>query len=826
MEKWSARIGALWAAAALVATAVTTAVPARGDIAVRRAAPWLSAAPPRALMTRDSGRLPLLVPLPPGVAAADRALLEVAPGLGAIYLEPAALPAYLATYPDLEPSVAPPRLPLLDVAGQWTRSHAFSSFTGFNGAGVVIGIIDTGLDVAHADFRDSQGNTRVAWLMQAEPPRSYQPELEDAYGCTDPNQPACAIYSGANLDQLLANFPGMVPRDTDGHGTHVASIAAGNGGTSVTDLPVYFGVAPGATLVIASPTAGGGFSDPAILNAARFIFDRADDLGLPAVVNVSLGSDYGPHDGTSGLEKGLAAMVGADHPGRVIVVAAGNSGSLYTIGDSGPFGVHTEAHVSPNAVTRAVIRQPGAEGTVNGSGFVWVTFQPGDDVAVGLEGPDGEWIGLVEPGEEQGYEEEGNTAAVINALVNGKSTLTHDTNSAVVYWDGSWQGEDEFAVLLSGSGYAQLWVTGMGGAASGSSLGLSFARAIKAGTISVPATHPDLIAVGCTINRIEWEPLGMYGSVMLDFFGGASPVIPDSTCYFSAAGPNALGVMKPDLLAPGAMVAAAMSHDADPRTNPNSIFQSPICPDPETPCFLTDDRHGITSGTSMSAPFVSGAAALLLQADPTLTQSQVKELLQAGAARPRGVVPFDYQQGPGELDMLGALQVYEERFGEGERADVAASYVVLSTPYARPDPHWPVQGVVEMRHADGSVAMGVTAHELTLDVAGGDVAEELQLVRGGLFRFAVAAPQGSGGTELTIDVRYRGVSLGARRLPVGVDVWAATGDYEAVGACAVAGRSSVAGPWPWAVLGALLLRFRRRRDQAGPRRLTARCGRW
>ncbi|MBW2459948.1 MAG: S8 family serine peptidase, partial [Deltaproteobacteria bacterium] len=475
MEKWSARLRAVLGSAALVAASATIAAPAGADIAVRRAAPWLAATPPRALVTGDAGRLPLLVRLPPGVAAADRALLEVAPGLGAIYLDPDALPAYLATYPDLEPSVAPPRFPLLDVAGQWTRSPGFSSTTGFDGTGVVVGIIDTGLDVAHADFRDLHGNTRVAWLMQSGQPRSYHPELEDEYGCTDPNQSPCAIFSGANIDKLLADFPGMVPRDADGHGTHVTSIAAGSGGTSLPEPPVYYGVAPGATLIIASPSPGGGFSDPAILNAARFIFDRADALGLPAVVNVSLGSDYGPHDGTSHLEQGLAALVGDHRPGRVMVVAAGNSGSLYTIGDSGPFGIHTEAHISPHGVTRAVIRQPGATGTVSGSAFVWVTFQPGDDVAVGLEGPDGEGIGLTDPGEERGYEDEGNTAAVINSLVNGKSTLTDDTNSAVVYWDGSWQADDEFAILLSGSGYAQLWVTGVGGAGPGSSLGLSFA---------------------------------------------------------------------------------------------------------------------------------------------------------------------------------------------------------------------------------------------------------------------------------------------------------------------------------------------------------------
>jgi subtilisin family serine protease len=799
--------------AALLVAVGTVAAPTAADIDVRRAAPFLERATPRGLITRGSDKLPLLVPLPDGVTAAERALMPVAPGLGAIYLEPAALGAYLATYPELRPTVSPPRFPLLDQAGQWTRAPAYSSHTGFDGTGVVVGIIDTGIDAAHADFRDADGQTRIAWLMQREPPQGYQPELEDQFGCTDPAQAPCAIYSASDLDTLLASQPGQVPADHDGHGTHVASIAAGNGGVSLPDPPVYFGVAPGATLIIASPSPGGGFSDPAILNAARFIFDRAAAMGMPAVVNVSLGSDYGPHDGTSALEKGLAALVGDGEPGKVMVVAAGNSGTLYWQSDGGPYGIHTEAHISPHAVTRAPIVQPGAGADrVDGSAFVWVTFQPGDTVSVGLEGPDGEWIGLTDSGEEQGYDEDGNTAAVINALVNGKSTLTQDSNSAVVYWDGHWQGDDEFAVLLSGKGDAQLWVTGIGGGAPGQSLGLNFARALRTGTISVPASHPELIAVGCTLNRIEWSALGMQGQIALQSFGGATPAIPDSTCYFSAAGPNARGVMKPDLLAPGAMVAAAMSQDADPRLDPLSIFHSGGCPNPEVPCYVTDERHAITSGTSMSAPFVTGAAALLLQADPSLTQAEVKELLQAGAARPTGWVPYDDQQGPGELDMLGALQVYEERLGNGAQADVQASYVVLASPYARPDPAWPLRGVVEMRHADGSVAMGVTTGQLRLHVSGGTVVEPLSLVRGGLFQFAVAAPRGSGGSEITIDVRYRGHSLGARSLPVAVDAWAASAGVEALGACGVGGSSDLGGPWLWTLmLGWAAGRSRRRR---------------
>src|SRR5262249_55515282 len=153
------------------------------------------------------------------------------------------------------------------------------------------------------------------------------------------------------------------------------------------------------------------------------------------VINLSVGGDYGPHDGTSVLEKGLAALVGDDKPGRAIVVAAGNSGALFKAGDTGPLGVHTEAHVSAYGTTRVPILAPGAK---SGQGFVWVTFRPGDRVSVGLEGPGGEtWVGMVDPGDDAGYDTDGNTGAVVNAKVSSKvPQLTADTNSAVIAWDG------------------------------------------------------------------------------------------------------------------------------------------------------------------------------------------------------------------------------------------------------------------------------------------------------------------------------------------------------------------------------------------------------
>ncbi|WP_438028906.1 S8 family serine peptidase [Sorangium sp. So ce233] len=734
------------------------------------------------------GRIPVLVPLPAGADARSLGLLPVAPGFGTVRLAPGDVGAFSAAHPELALLTGPPRRPLLDRSKVWIRVEQYRRATGADGKGVVVGVVDTGIDVTHPDFRDEKGKTRIRWMLQAGGPRGLHAALEQTYGCDDPAQSPCAIFSDADIDAMLAKGePGLL-RDITGHGTHVASIAAGNGGPMASERPRYVGVAPAATLIVAAPSRPGeGFDDPDILKAVQFIFDRADELNMPAVVNLSVGSDFGPHDGTSPLEAGLAAMVGSAHPGRAIVVAAGNSGALYEVDGVGPMGIHTEAHVSPHAETRVPIRTPSAS---SGQGYVWITFRPGDEVSVGLEGPGGEaWIGLIDPGHDAGYtgDDGETTGAVINRLANGKSPITADTNSAVVAFSGAWKA-GEFAIRLKGRGDAQLWVTGLGDVSPSHDLGLQFTRGIKQGTINVPASHPGLLAVGCTINRVRWKPQGSSDSVLLLNLDGEA-IHEDSACYFSAAGPTPFGVAKPEISAPGGLVAAAMGSGVNPREGHGGLFDMPGCPD-DVPCFVVDDFHAIASGSSMSAPQVAGAIALLFQIDPNLSQAEVTEVLQAGARYPKGDVPLDAQLGPGVLDLEGARLALQEAEAKGNEPAFDRSWYVLSSAYARPDPSWPVWGTIEMRRPDGS-PLGGGDEQLTVSLRGGVMHTPLRQVRRGLWQFAVAAPRGSGGSTMTVDVLYDGVSLGARELPIGSDVWMANGELGAAsGACSCAAAGS------------------------------------
>lgn len=753
----------------------------------------------------EDGTVALLARVPVG-SAASRGLRELAPGVGAVRLHPSEVAAFAAAHPDLPLFASPPRRPLLDKSNLWNKSSKFRDATGVDGAGAIVGVIDTSFDLAHPDLRNADGTTRVEWLLRRGSPRGLHPEIEAELGCVEEDR--CFVLSKDDIDDLLAaggDDPALW--DFNGHGTHVASIAAGNGGPSVT-TPKYVGAAPGARLVLAGLSETGAFFDDDILRAARFVFDRADELGLPVALNMSVGGDFGAHDGSSPVEIGLSELVGPEHPGRAIVVASGNSATLWSVsgnpaeGDT-PYGIHADVWIPGNVEVGVPLFTPPSK---SGTGYVWVTFPPGARVDVGLRGPDGKpWMTPIAPGRNVGRTVYGQTTCgVINDAPGGGVSLDQ-TTGAVVTFQGEWK-EGEFQIVLRAEEdtYAALWVTGTGDVSLDTSTGLLFPRATGQGTTAVPATAPELLAVGCTLNRLGWAPIDG-PPIELGTVGGVEAPKLDSPCYFSGWGPTPTGAAKPDLVAPGGFVGAAMAYDADPRITPGSLFDVGGCLSPEDHCYVLDDWHGITAGTSMSAPQVAGAAALLLAAKPSLTQPEIRDLLVAGARAPQGDVPIAAQVGPGALDLEGTRQALGAGAGKVVSADAAASWFTLSSTWARPDPAYPVTGVVQLRHQGGVLALGVKEEELELVVTGGVVAQALEPQAGGTWRFAVAAEAGATG-DLQVEVRHAGASLGVQTLPIRRDPYDTFAGLELGGGCAAGGRGSA-----WLALLALALAGARQR---------------
>lgn len=717
-------------------------------------------------------------------------------------LSPERVLALSSAHPDWSFDWAPPRHVLLDKVDGWVHAASVRKQTQTSGQGVVVGIVDNGVELAHKDLQTAEHKTRVAWLMDvSREPANLHGDLEKAYGCiVPPMSPGyCAIYDASDIDALLTNkIVGDEPGDFSGHGTHVASLAAGNGLSN--PVPTYVGIAPEATYVVVRVAdSQGGIVDSDILRGVQFIFDRATELGMPAVVNLSLGSDFGAHDGSSALEVGLTSMVGPDFPGRAIVVAAGNSAGLYRDPgfDSaypGPFGVHTEVHVPRDSVSRVPLLTPAIAGPqVTGDAYVWIDFREGDDLAVGLDDKDGPWIPLVKVGQATTYKRGGLKATIYNGATGGSSDAADSVgaarNSAVIWLTGNWPASSDFAIRLEGHGTAECWVQGTGDLDPEIGYGALFPRAEKQGTINVPASASGLIAVGATLNRTSWvDATG--ANIDMASLGALEDAPLDTIAYFSSGGPNALGVIKPDIVAPGVAVVGAMAHSADPRSNDGmGLFASfGRCPTMNE-CFVVDDDHAVTSGTSMSAPIVSGAIALLFERDPTLSQDAVRAILQAGARPLQGIVGDERQIGPGALDLQGALSVATAGDSPALRIPGMKSWLALSESYVHPDPAWLLNGYVELRDDAENIADGFDARRLKLATEPAAlIRQTLTRVAAGFYRFALSAPPETGGGTQRIQILFDDQPIITQSMPIAVDRWVAEEGVSARGGCAVAAR--------------------------------------
>ena len=783
---------------ACIALGATLAVSSWAEMDVRTLARALSrGTAPANASALGSGDLSAIIERPEGDNSAALGLPRIGSRFSAVRAPLADLDALARLHPDWRVTWSAPLHPLLDRAAAWVRAPSFRNETGLTGQGVVVGIVDTGIDAQHADFQNPDGTTRIAYLIDfSRDPLGKNPEAEAL--CTSVKL-KCAVLSAADIDAAnQGGKGGDLPSDSIGHGTHVASLAAGNGGKEGT----YVGVAPKATLIVARAIdASSGIGDAGVLAATSLVFYLAEEEGkkrglerLPAVVNLSLGSDWGPHDGTTALELGLADLLGGknkpERPGRAIVVAAGNSAGLYTGSKTfpNPLGVHTDVHIPERSTVRVPIATPAlpsGTGDLTATILVWIAFRPEDEVSVGLDRKSGTWIAAQRPGAGGTFGSKKLAATIANGVFEGLGLGLKDDNAAAVIIQGTFPRDEAFAIELEGHGTASLWVQSEGALGpGGGTLGAQFPGATKESTVTIPAASPALIAVGATLNRTSWtdrvgnvQHIGTLGSVR-------SPPV-DSIAYFSSAGPTSDLRMKPDIVAPGAFVAGALSRDADPATNGLSIFAENGFCHPLADCIAVDDTHAVTLGTSMASPLVTGAAALLFQGDPTLTESRIRTLLQAGARYPEGLVPRGAQLGAGALDLEGVFDVQRQtETPEKREPSEARSWLTLGATYAHPDPAFSVPAVLQLRDASGQRA-DVDPRALAITIDSGRVTEEPESPAPGFVRFAVAANRDTGGETLTVEVRYQGALIAEQALPIAVDVNVVKAGFWARGGCSV-----------------------------------------
>ena len=371
---------------------------------------------------------------------------------------------------------------------------------GLSGEGVIVAVIDSGIDYAHPDFINEDGSTRIIEI--------FDEAADKVYGRDVINE---ALGKSGRQERLE-----LVPvTDASGHGTHVAGIAAGNGRASGGR---YRGVAYKSELLIVKLGGDEYFSTARLMEAADYVIRKAASLGRPIAINLSFGNNYGSHNGTSLLETYLNEI--SEMWKNVIVVGSGNEAAK---------GIHVGGVLAERTVTEELVI-----GQFEPSVDVQLWKSYSDDFLVTLIAPDGRRIGPI-------YNENGilhyfagNTRVYV---YYGESApystsqeifiqLTADKSSNYIM-PGIWRFE--FQPMRIRDGRYDMWLP----AGSFVSTDTRFTRTMPEVTLTIPSTAYKVITVGAYDARLQ---------AYADFSGRGYT--------------RNVMTIKPDLVAPGVGITA------------------------------------------------------------------------------------------------------------------------------------------------------------------------------------------------------------------------------------------------------------------------------
>ncbi|MDE7300401.1 MAG: S8 family serine peptidase [Lachnospiraceae bacterium] len=432
-----------------------------------------------------------------------------------------------------------------------------------SGAGTLVGIIDSGIDYAHPDFRNEDGSTRIALLWDQTIPNGIftEEQINEA-------------LRARSLPERLRLVPST---DVSGHGTAVAGIAAGNGRASGGR---YRGVAYDSRLIVVRLGSSVGNSFPRTTNlmtAMDFLAREALKRGLPMAVNISFGNNYGAHDGSSLVEQYLTAVSGFWKIS--IVTGTGNEGAARG---------HTAGRLTAGGGPQTIEFSVGP-GERSLSLQLWKNYS--DRFGLEIIAPSGASFLVQEPVSAAGERIRRTVLSDTEVLVYLGEPKPYTVNQEI-YMEflpaesrmnsGIWR--IVLTPLSVTDGEYRLWLP----AQEALEPSTGFLQPVESTTLTIPSAASGVISVGA------------YDSFR------------DSYAYFSGRG-YAVGTRnsKPDLAAPGVDIFT---------TSPGG-------------------GYSLHTGTSMAAPFVTGAAALLMQwgivqgRDPYLYGEKIKAYLKSGARR-------------------------------------------------------------------------------------------------------------------------------------------------------------------------------------------------
>ncbi len=487
---------------------------------------------------------------------------------------------------------------------------------GIAGQGVVVGDVDTGIDIYHGDFQFSGVSSRIVYIWDQTDNTTGSNPVGFNYG-TEYTQ------AQINMQLSLSTTTAVVNEtDSDGHGSHVMGIIAENGQGTGNGVPAgtYTGLAPQADIIMVKTD----FYDTHIVDGIQYIFSKASSLHEPAVVNLSIGDEYGPHDGTDALEESIDSTIG---PGNMVVIAAGNDGGRF---------IHAENNTSVNVADTTLfgVYSSATETDID----LW--YKGGDIYTCTVMAPDGTSLTALTLSNSSGTIGGGtgfiynNTGAIPAANSDGEIFMTF--SGYTVY--GSWIIILTRLPLSSGNGHFDAWY-----ATSSNELTNDIFQnhTTQRVLVTEPGNVKKALTVGAYCTKTSWVAIDSTTTVI-------SYSILGDIAGFSGIGPSRDSTFKPEITAPGQQIAACLSGQA---YAPTSII-------------MPDGKHDIGQGTSYSAPHVTGAVALILEEHPTFSYATIKSLLYNQGTRAdfyTGTVPdMTYRWGYGKLNVGGLFPSWIE----------------------------------------------------------------------------------------------------------------------------------------------------------------------
>lgn len=512
----------------------------------------------------------------------------------------------LAQVEEIEYVEKPKRLFFSDMAGNTASCYAPGSQISreLTGRGVLVAVIDSGISYYNRDFCNADGTTRILYL--------WDQVLDMEFNAEQINE-ALGTGSRTLAMQLVPSI------DTTGHGTAVAGIAAGNGGDRGA---VYAGMARESGLLIVrlgTPRENEFPRTTELMRALTYVVKKAVDLRMPVAINLSFGNTYGAHNGTSLLERFIDNV---SEIGRtVICVGSGNEGASgghvggsARLERSGNYKLTNMVNANGTSVTDGDIRVEMIVGAYERGLNVQLWKEYTDRFLVTLVSPFGETfqVDTDRPGK-QIYR----LQQTLILLYNGEPAPYMTPQE--IYFDflpvtgerylnqGVWTFVLRPLRITTGNYTFYL------PSSSVRSVDTRFVRTTPDVTLTIPSTAGNVITVGA------YDPVY---EAYADFSGRGY-------LYQEQVGSRTSDTyVKPDLVAPGVGV---------------------IAPD-------RDGGYSSVTGTSFATPFVTGAAALLMQwgivmgNDPYLYGEKVKAYLRKGAQPIRGVAEYpDSKVGYGAL---------------------------------------------------------------------------------------------------------------------------------------------------------------------------------